>query len=152
MDTLDLQQRWQALSAGEGDIGREMIALDQTLSDWLTALHGLNAYGMEVVTAPPSAKAGGRSPECPARRPPCPGAAPEKTESADGRRQPGPPAELSDEELLRSLDPDTANLIRVRRRLMGNQRTIRELLAEHEAARLARQQDGRRRWRRKSDE
>ncbi len=40
-----------------------------------------------------------------------------------------------DEALLAELPPDVANAVRVKRRLTGNRRSLRELIAEVEAAR-----------------
>lgn len=47
-----------------------------------------------------------------------------------------PPQEpaLDDEQLLATLDEETANMIRVRRRLEGNRRSVRECLAELRAS------------------
>lgn len=52
-----------------------------------------------------------------------------------------------DEALLASLDPETAHMIRVKRRLMNNSRSVRELLAELQESETPKDKRRKRWWR-----
>lgn len=57
------------------------------------------------------------------------------SETAPADSEVAAPKVDDDEALLSSLDPETANTIRVKRRLTGNKRTVRELLDEMRSGR-----------------
>lgn len=65
-----------------------------------------------------------------------------------GPEQPAQPPAEDDEALLQSLDTETANAIRIQRRLSPNKRSVRELLEEYEATRssTAVTGEGKRSW------
>ncbi len=72
----------------------------------------------------------------PAADEPAKSAGPAADESAKSAAPAEPAADNSeDEALLAELAPEVANAVRVKRRLTGNRRSIRELIAEVEAAR-----------------
>lgn len=126
MTTLELDQRCQALSAGDEEIAGALTALDECLDSWLSTLRDAAALARATVEAPP-----------PAAELPAPPSAAEQP--APPRAAPPPAAkpreDVPDEEtLLASLDPEVATAVRVKRRLAGRKGDIRELIREVEAS------------------
>lgn len=138
MDATHIDSRVAALVAGDGLIEQRLAELDAKLSAWLELMRsGQTALAMTLR----GRRAAGRA------VPPADSAASSETSVA-----PVEP-ELDDEQLLASLDPETANAVRVRRRLSRDKRPIRELVAEIQAARRAEPTptSARKRWWRRSD-
>jgi hypothetical protein len=80
---------------------------------------------------------------------------PERPKPADASESGAPAFSKEDEELLAELDEETARLIRVRRRLCNNERSVRELLDELQGEREpdeTRQQQRNRWWRRPNEQ
>jgi len=75
---------------------------------------------------------------------------PERPKPADGAEAGGSASSEEDEALLAELDEETARLIRVKRRLCNNERSVRELLdelqGERESGEPRSQQQQRNRW------
>jgi hypothetical protein len=150
MDMATLQNRLTAMRASDGELETRLSDLDVKLGAWLAVVEAGHAALVElarqiVPSAVPHAA------RVPLAQPAAPG---------DLRAPPGPPPSDADndEALLRTLDPETARAIRVRRRLSRGNRSVQELLEEHRAAQARQQaeQEGKsaaRRswWRRKDD-
>jgi hypothetical protein len=140
MDTTSLSSQFVALRAGDGAIERHLAELDAKLNAWLAAMAAGRVAILELARRAVPSGGSGES----AREP----------VDADGTQE--LPAEpLSDEALLRTLDPETAHAIRVKRRLTQGARSVRELLDEYRAAQAQPQAqssrpDRRGWWRRKN--
>jgi len=160
MDTQHLQKRCQPLSVDADPTGPALSAVDDALREWIAALDTLSACGLDVERLRRSARGSptpltekGRVPlVAPPDEPP--GTASGKPSTAGTAEAPAPEAATdttADEEaLLASLDPETVQAIRVKRRL-GSKRPIPELIAEIQASRdTQRDPEPRRRtwWRR----
>jgi hypothetical protein len=146
MDTKTLQNQLTAIRASDGELERRLSELDAKLGAWLAVVQAghaaLLALARRIV---PSAVP--REAPAPLVQPADPSPAP---------RPPSPP--LTDEALLQTLDRETAQAIRVKRRLCDNGRSVQQLLEEYRAAQAqqqARQQSKpaaqRGWWRRKND-
>ena len=123
MDALDLQTRCSVLSAGDGDVELALKTLDEKLGEWFGVLGRLSA-GAARVSKPE------RAPQPAVAAAPAPAPAPAEVQA--------PAAPEEDEEaLLASLDPEIANAVRVKRRLLGTRCSVRQLIAEVEASRSA---------------
>jgi hypothetical protein len=143
-----------ALPRDDGSLAQALGALEAKLSGWVAAMRETQALllrGAKIIAPEPQKLEGAalfvRD-----------GSTPRAASSADEapRRPPAiktepPPAtqavDAEDEALLQSLDPETANFIRVKRRLTGNRRSVRELLEEFQAARGGGKTDGKRKRR-----
>lgn len=149
MDTTTLENQLVALRAGDGALEQRLTELDAKLGAWLAAVEAgqaaLRELARKVVPSavpcetqtgavPPTSPGGaprlvaGPAAVTALRQEPDPGA-------ADGcnAQQPQERAD-SEETLLETLDPETAKVIRVKRRLTGGRRSVRELLEEYRAA------------------
>ena len=119
MDATSLQNQFVALRGGDGAIEQRFAELDAKLGAWLAAMEAgravLLALARRVVpSGGPGESAGG---------------------AVDaGGTQELPAEPLSDEKLLQTLDPETANAIRVKRRLTQGTRSVREMLDDYRAA------------------
>lgn len=164
MDTTTVDKRIAALRADDSLIEGHLAELDTKLATWMAAMReGLAAMreGLKRVASASEAGPG-----------PAPAALPQRVErlgfaaetgmapeqaavvGSDQARSRAAATPEDDETLLKSLDEDTANAIRVKRRLIGEKRTVRELLEEIRSARPAVREAGpnrKRRWRRRND-
>lgn len=140
MDPTTLQNQFGALRAGDGAIEQRLADLDAKLGAWLAAVEAgravLRELAHRVVPGGGPGETGGRA-----------------VDAGGGRALPDEPP--SDETLLRTLDPETANAIRVKRRLTQGTRSVRELLDDYRAAQAHTQADSSRPerrgwWRRKN--
>lgn len=126
----------------EAAISLALDSLEQKLASWMSAMTELQTFlrarGVRAMfTETPALTTSGllvKGRESAAAAPPAP-----KPQAADHAPE-TPSAGQSDEDgeaLLATLDTDTANWIRVKRRLTGNRRSVRELLDEFRAQRGA---------------
>jgi hypothetical protein len=160
MNVSDLQHRISAIRADEAAVQDALSGLQSSLDAWLTAMTGVHdllaaAAGVAagelpkpqiesggLVTAaepaplpslPPAEKSMFSSPVRPAARP-------EVTDPVD------PVSDEEDQALLESLDSETAGAIRVRRRLSGGRKSVRDLLAEIQTERKSPDQSQKKGW------
>jgi hypothetical protein len=142
MNVSELQDRISAIRADEAAVQDALSGFQSALEAWLTAMTGVHD-----LLASASAAASG-TPQKPlvvsgglvtAEAAPPPAPAEKSMFSSPVRpviaeEEPSPAAEpVSDEEeqaLLDALDDETASAIRVRRRLSGGRKSVRDLLAE----------------------
>jgi ElaB/YqjD/DUF883 family membrane-anchored ribosome-binding protein len=125
-----------ALQADDS-IDKALAELDSRLSAWLSAVQAgqaalLNAAD-RIVGDKPAQSSGPRG-AAKLFEGQVPGLAPEHDRQMPALRPASedgvPTMTEEDEALLASLDAETANLVRVKRRLAGNRRSVRELLEE----------------------
>ncbi len=150
MDTTTFQNQLAILGADARALGERLAELDAKLGAFLTAVHaGQSALLTLARRVAPNAvrpkggsaltvrSVGGTTPQPePASVSDRSPGRPEPTGSTSGAAAARPAVDsAADEALLRELDTQTANIIRVRRRLSGGRRSVRELLEEYRAAR-----------------
>jgi hypothetical protein len=121
----------------DDSIDKALAELDSRLSAWLSAVQAgqaalLNAAD-RIVGGKPAQSSGSRG-AAKLFEGQVPGLAPEHDRQMPALR-PAPEDSVpamteEDEALLASLDAETANLVRVKRRLAGNRKSVRELLEE----------------------
>lgn len=123
MDATTLQNQLTALRDGS-DLERRLAQLDAKLGAWLAVVQTGHAALLELARKVVSTGAvrEGRTPLM-------------QPANADAAQT--EPAPLTDEALLQTLDPETAQAIRVKRRLCSNSRSVRELLDEYQASQAA---------------
>ena len=138
MDATSINSRVEALVAGDSLIEQRLSELDTKLAEWLDLMRA----GQAALVA---ALRGGHIE--PRRGEVAPVA------SAPTEAQAVAEPVLDDEQLFASLDPETANAVRVKRRLSRDKRPLRELLAEIRTARSTEDPPAasRKRWWRRSD-
>jgi hypothetical protein len=143
MDAAQVQQRTQHLSADDGDIRQALEALEGKLGAWFKAYSSLaeprpaeeqsvapvtpkgllvRDEAMEALTetvAEPESEPGATS-------------SPEVEQPSAAERDAGMRMREEDELLLSTLAPEVTTAIRIKRRLDGGSRSVRELLDEYE--------------------
>ncbi len=142
MDAATIDKRIAALLAGDDLLQTRLAEVEAKFDAWLTAMSAGQNLLREAVRclrkAPGSAVTEPLSAESP-------------TATPESQSLGVVPGVVDDERLLETLDPDTANAIRVKRRLCGDKRSVRELLEEVQAARAGKPPP-RKRWWRRGDE
>lgn len=140
MDGTTVGNKMAALRAEDAVVRERLADLDAKLGQWLEAMEAADA----VVRSGGVVVGGGESGRPAARR--------RLTDAA--RSQPGGQAPPDGEALLKSLDADTANAIRVKRRLSNEKREVHDLLEELRAMQKKPGQSGgdKKRWWRRKDE
>jgi len=143
MDTTTLQNRLLALQAEDGALERRLAEMDVKLRSWLEAVRASHAALLQWARAMPSVVVRDAQTEsaAPAERAQRPDAKPATDTARPPRPEPEPvsagepptptPGLPSDEDFLRTLDPETAKAIRVKRRLSNGRRSVQELLEEY---------------------
>ena len=158
MNVSELQDRISAIRADEAAVQDALSGFQSALEAWLTAMAGVHdllaaassAAGgappkplvvsgglVTAETAPPPApveKSMFSSPVRPVMTPDQPPAAVE------------PASDEDEQALLDSLDAETANAIRVRRRLSGGRKSVRDLLAEIQSEKKSPDQSQKKGW------
>jgi hypothetical protein len=132
MDVTTLQNQLTAMRTGDGELERRLSELDAKLGAWLDIVQAGHAALLQLArklapsAVPPAA-------QVPLVEPVTPSAS---------ERPPSPPSPSpsTDETLLQTLDHETAQAIRVRRRLTHDSRSVQQLLEEHRAAQQQQQQ------------
>jgi len=153
MDMTTLQNQLTSIRASDSELAERLSELDAKLGVWLSIVEAGHAALLEVArklvpnAVPREATVPLVTPEPPSAMP--------ATPSADPATSAPLPA---DEAFLQTLDHETAQAIRVRRRLCGGNRSVQQLLEEYRAAQAqqpAEQENkpaaGRGWWRRKND-
>lgn len=149
MDMTTLHNQLTAIRASDGELEQHLSELDAKLGTWLNMVQAGHTALIELAKkiVPSAVPREAEVPLVPQVRPEPPSVAPAP-----------PPPLPADEELLRTLDHETAQAIRVKRRLCHGSRSVQQLLEEYRAAQLQQQaqhQDkpaaGRGWWRRKND-
>ena len=121
MDTITLQNQLTALRSSDGELERRLSELDSKLGSWLSLIQAQHAALVKLA------------------RKVVPHAVPREVGTLVPPAETTPvqsPLEVStpDEELLETLDPETARAIRIKRRLCHGSRSVQELLEEYRAA------------------
>lgn len=140
MDVTALDNQLAALREGEAAIAKQLAEVDTNLGNWMAAVEFGQELLQEQARACQSGAATADVAEIGAAVPTC---------GPDGE-----PAEPDENALLESLDADTANAIRVKRRLGSDKRNLRELLDEVRATQARMQESAAQRrgfWRRRRD-
>lgn len=159
----DLSERCRALSEDDAQIAQAITALEEKAREWLNELGALQAFGVHItpviepaIEAPPAEPEPERAPN-PEPAPPAPvkqrmvktSTAPQAPPPQPEKEAPAERDAAADEALLAQLDPEIANAVRVRRRLLGPSADIRKLIAEAEAG-SGSKRDGKRERNRKN--
>lgn len=157
MNVSDLQHRISAIRADEAAVQDALSSLRGSLDEWLEAMSGVHDLLANAASAAAGEKprkplvasgglvtAEGVAPAAPEKSlfssPVRPVQVEEKPEVSD------PVSDEEDQALLESLDADTAGAIRVRRRLSGGRKSIRDLLAEIQAEKKSPDQSQKKGW------
>lgn len=149
MDTEVVKAKLGALHQGDENVTEMLSTLDTQLQAWMTSMRSGQALIVAALKRYEQlAEEDARMRELPAEPEPAKRSRmfqtsetdeqPAKAAPAGKVYQPDPVApavENDDEALLATLDEETLNQIRIRRRLSGKQRGVRELLAEIEEQR-----------------
>jgi len=153
MDMTTLQNQLTSIRASDGELTQRLTELDAKLAVWLSIVEAGHTALLEVARRlVPNAVP--RDATTPLVTPAPPSAAPVTPSAAPAPSSPLP----ADEAFLQTLDQETAQAIRVRRRLCGGSRTVQQLLEEYRAAQAQQPAEpdskpaaGRGWWRRKND-
>ena len=143
----EIEQRLQALRESAPQVDQQLADLDEKLAQWLAAMQAGQDAMIAGVRELPVAEVAAPPPPQPAPEPdpePEPVAmfavnetpeasAPETADTTAAPQADADGTEEDDEALLAELDEETATQVRVRRRLTGRRRSIRELIEEVQA-------------------
>ncbi len=133
---IDIQRRFEELRSGDAEIASALSDMHERFASWLSEMQGVDELLRRALG---DKERRGRAPLLSGRERLLTSAAPGMVEAPE---PPAPaPADADesaagndeDEALLATLDVQIAERIRVKRRLSGNRRPVRELLAELEA-------------------
>lgn len=140
MDVTALDNQLAALRESEATIARQLAEVDANLGNWMAAVE----FGQELLQEQARACQAG----------PVTADVAEVGATVPTHGPNGQPEEPDEHALLESLDADTANAIRVKRRLGADKRNLRELLDEVRANQARVQDSNAERrgfWRRRRD-
>lgn len=160
MDVTTLQNQLTSIRASDGELGQRLSELDAKLGVWLSVVEAGHSALLELArkVAPGAIPPEASIPLVPPAPPNAVEDSPSAGQAPPSAVQPPPPSLSEDEALLQTLDHETAQAIRVRRRLCGGSRSVQQLLEEYRAAQPhspAQQESkpppGRGWWRRKNE-
>jgi|GEM_PF-6979422 len=152
MDAATVGQRIAALLAGDNLLQTRLAEVEAKFDAWLVAMSAGQCLLREALGRARASEPKGIAEPRPVAPPAAPGTAPTSVLTPSEPTGLGDDAVTDDDErLLATLDSDTANAIRVKRRLCGERRSVRELLEEIQAARAGKA-PARKRWWRRDDE